>query len=218
MIETHLSFTDLMAMDKRFRGNLINSVAGFKSVCLIGSINKVGQTNLAIFNSIIHIGASPPLLAFVIRPDSVERNTLSNILETDFYTMNHLNETIYKKAHQTSARYPKEISEFDAVGLTANYKDNFLAPYVKESFVQLGMQFKERVDLSINGTILIIGQIQHVYFPKDCLFEDSFLDLEKSNTITCSGLDSYHKTQLIGRLTYAKTDKEPNVVESKYTL
>ena len=217
MMETHLSFNDLMGMEHRLRGNLINSVGGFKSVCLIGTKDKDGQTNLAIFSSIIHIGASPPLIAFIIRPDSVERNTLSNILETDFYTMNHLNETIYKNGHKTSARYPKEISEFDAVGLTANYKDNFLAPYVNESSVQLGIQFKERIDLSINGAILIIGQIQHVYFPKDCLFEDSFLDLEKANTITCSGLDSYHNTQRIGRLSYAKTDKESLLLNFKYS-
>jgi flavin reductase (DIM6/NTAB) family NADH-FMN oxidoreductase RutF len=216
-METHLSLNDLMEMEKRLRGNLINSAGGFKSVCLIGTIDKVGQTNLAVFSSIIHIGASPPLIAFIVRPDSVERNTLSNILETDFYSMNHINEKIYKKGHQTSARYPKEISEFDAVGLTADYKDNFLAPYVKESSVQLGIQFKERIDLTINGTILIIGQIQHVYFPKDCIFEDSFLDLEKANTITSSGLDSYHKTQRIGRLSYAKTDKEPFLVEFQYS-
>lgn len=214
-METHLSHNDLIAMEKRLRGNLINSAGGFKSVCLIGTIDKVGQTNLAIFSSIVHIGASPPLIAFIVRPDSVERHTLTNILETGYYTMNHLNENIYKNGHQTSARYPKEISEFDAVGLTKEFKDNFLAPYVEESNVKLGIQFKERIDLTINGTILIIGEIQHLYFPKDCLFDDAFLDLEKANTISCSGLDSYHKTQRLARLSYAKVDKKAEVVKMK---
>lgn len=212
-MRTHLSFHDLMSMEKRQRANLVNSTGGFKSVCLIGTRDKQGNTNLAIFNSIVHIGASPPLIAFIVRPDSVDRHTLSNILETGYYTINHLNETIYKKAHQTSARYPKDVSEFSAVGLIEEYKDNFLAPYVKESNVQMGIQFKERLDLAINGTILIIGQLEHLYFPKDCLCEDAFLDLEKANTITCSGLDSYHKTQQLQRLSYAKPEKE--VVEIK---
>jgi len=211
-METHLSFENIMSMEKRSRGNLINSTGGFKSVCLIGTADKDAQTNLAIFNSIVHIGASPPLIGFIVRPDSVERNTLSNILETGYYTINHINPSIYKKGHQTSARYPKEISEFDAVGLSAVYKDNFLAPYVKESNVQLGVQFKERIDLAINGTILIIGQIQHLYFPNDCLDQDSFLDLEKAKTITCSGLDCYHTTQKIERLSYAKPDKEIEIL------
>lgn len=212
-METHITFVDLMAMEKRLRANLINSTGGFKSVCLIGTIDKYGKTNLAVFNSIVHIGATPPLIAFIVRPDSVDRHTLSNILDTGYYTINHLNEKIYKKGHQTSARYSKEISEFNAVGLTESYKDNFLAPYVNESNVQLGVEFKERLDLSINGTILIIGQVNHLYFPKNCLSEDAFLDLERANTITCSGLDSYHRTQRLERLSYAKPDVELQIVK-----
>lgn len=208
MKKIHRSFDALMEMEKRQRTNLVNSVGGFKSVCLIGTKDAQGKTNLAIFNSIVHIGASPPLIAFVVRPDSVDRHTLSNILETGYYTINHLHEAIYKKGHQTSARYPKEVTEFSAVGLTEDYKDGFLAPYVAESNIQMGVQFKERVDLLINGTILIIGQIGHLYFPENCLGSDGFLDLEKANTITCSGLDSYHKTQRLDRLSYAKPDKE----------
>jgi len=215
-METHLSFNDLMALEKQQRTNLVNSTGGFKSVSLIGTVDKSGNTNLAIFSSIVHIGASPPLIAFIVRPDSVDRHTLSNILETGCYTINHLNETIYRKGHQTSARYPGEISEFAAVGLTAAYKDDFLAPFVKESYVQLGMQFRERVDLSINGTILIIGQIDHLYFPENCLCDDAFLDLEKANTITCSGLDSYHSTRRLERLSYAKPDKELVSIPIKY--
>jgi len=207
-METHLSFNDLMPLEKQQRTNLVNSTGGFKSVSLIGTVDKSGNTNLAIFSSIVHIGASPPLIAFIVRPDSVDRHTLSNILETGCYTINHLNETIYRKGHQTSARYPKELSEFAAVGLTADYKDGFLAPYVRESKVQLGMQFKERVDLAINGTILIVGQIDHLYFPENCLCDDAFLDLEKANTLTCSGLDSYHTTRRLERLSYAKPDKK----------
>lgn len=215
-MQTHISFDDLMTMEKLQRTNLVNSTGGFKSVCLIGTINNQGKTNLAVFNSIIHIGASPPLIAFIVRPDSVDRHTLSNILDTGYYTMNHLNEAIYRKGHQTSARYPKGISEFFAVGLTEEYKDKFLAPYVNESNVKLGIQFKERIDVTINGTILIIGQIDHLYFPKNCLYDDAFLDLEKANTITCSGLDSYHKTQRLERLSYAKPDKELFKVNLNY--
>ena len=200
----HISNSDLMQMEQRKRAHLINSVGGFKSVCLIGTVDLQGQTNLAIFNSIVHIGANPPLISFIMRPDSVERHTLSNIIETGFYTINHLNESIYKQAHQTSARYPKDISEFDATGLTPVYKDNCKAPFVKESNIQMDIEFKERIHLAINNTIMIIGQINNIYFPEDCLEEDGFLNIEKAGSITCSGLDSYHTTNKMERLAYAK--------------
>ena len=132
-MKIQITAIEIMEMEQRKRAHLINSVGGFKSVCLIGTIDLTGQTNLAVFSSIVHIGANPPLISFIMRPDSVDRHTLINILNTGSYTINHLNETIYKQAHQTSARYPKEISEFDATGLGVEYKANCKAPFVKES-------------------------------------------------------------------------------------
>ena len=203
-MKTQITNTELMQMEQRERAHLINSVGGFKSVCLIGTVDEDGQTNLAIFNSIVHIGANPPLISFIMRPDSVERHTLANILSVGYYTINHLNEGIYKQAHQTSARYPKEVSEFDATGLTAEFKNDFKAPFVAESHIQLGIEFKERINLTINNTIMIIGEIKEMYFPTDCLLEDGYLDIEKAGTIACTGLDSYHLTQRLERLPYAK--------------
>jgi flavin reductase (DIM6/NTAB) family NADH-FMN oxidoreductase RutF len=179
-------------------------VGGFKSVCLIGTVDAASKTNLAIFNSIVHIGANPPLISFIMRPDSVERHTLSNILTTGYYTINHLNESIYKQAHQTSARYPKDISEFDATGLTPAFINNFKAPFVEESNIQLAIEFKERINLAINNTIMIIGEIKEMHFPTNCLQADGYLDIEKAGSIACTGLDSYHFTNRLERLPYAK--------------
>jgi flavin reductase (DIM6/NTAB) family NADH-FMN oxidoreductase RutF len=203
-MKTCIQLEEIMNLELRKRAHFINSVGGFKSIGLIGTTDLQGNTNLAIFSSIVHIGANPPLISFIMRPDSVERHTLTNILETGFYTINHVNESIFEKAHQTSARYPLEVSEFDATGLTCEYKNEFKAPFVKESHIQLAVQFKERVDLSINQTILMIGQIEQIYYPSDCLHEDGYLDIEKAGSISCSGLDSYHKTERIKRLPYAK--------------
>ena len=195
---------DLVQMEQRKRANLINSVGGFKSVCLIGTTDVHGQSNLAIFNSIVHIGANPPLIGFIMRPDSVERHSLFNIHATKSYTINHLNEAIYRQGHQTSAKYPREVSEFNATGLHAEYKENCIAPFVKESNVQMAIEFKQRIDLTINNTILIIGEIKQLFFPENCWQADGFLDIEKAGTIACSGLDSYHTTQQLERLPYAK--------------
>lgn len=207
---------DIDNLEKRFRTAFINSLSGFKSLGLIGTKDSKDQTNLAVFNSLIHIGANPPLVGFISRPGVVERQTLENIVETGFYTINHVTESFFKQAHQTSARYPKEISEFDATGLTTEYKNDFFAPFVAESHVQIAVEFTEQVYLGINNTVLVIGKIQAVYFPSDCLFEDGALDLEKAGSLTSLGLDSYHKTLKIGRLSYAKPDKMPEELNVKH--
>ncbi len=204
----HFTSEALIDLEKHERAHLINSLGGFKSLALVGTSDSKRNTNLALFSSIFHVGANPPLIGLIFRPSPPERNTYSNIIETGFYTINHVNETIYKQAHQTSARYDKEISEFEITGLTPEYKDAFFAPYVAESKIQLGIEFKERIDLTINNTTLIIGEIKHIYIPDNCLSKDGFVDIEKANTITCSGLDSYHKTVQLDRLSYAKPNKE----------
>ncbi len=215
-LQRYFSFVDLMGLEQRYRAAFVNSLSGFKSVALIGTTDKQQQTNLAIFNSFVHIGANPPYIGFISRPDSVDRHTLSNILETGYYTINHINETTYQQAHQTSARYPKNISEFNVTHLTPDYKLGFKAPFVKESHIQMGVQFKERINITTNNTVLIIGQILHVYFPNNCLCTDGFLDIEKAKSITCSGLDSYHTTSRLSRLTYAKADRQLGVANLGY--
>lgn len=206
-IVKHITHEQIMNMEKQERVHFANSLGGFKSVGLIGTQNNKNQTNLAIVDSILHIGSNPPLFGMVFRPGVVARHTLENILETGFYTINHINEKIHKQAHQTSAKYDRDCSEFDVTGLTPEYKNNFFAPFVKESNVQLAMEFKEKITLSINNTVLIIGEVKDVYFPEDCLQKDGFLDIEKAESITCSGLDSYHNTTRVSRLSYAKPDK-----------
>lgn len=203
-MNTTLDLVQLMEMEQRKRAQFINSISGFRSVALIGTRDTKGQTNLAIFSSIVHIGSNPPLLSFIMRPDSVERHTLTNIMETGFYTINHINADMYEKAHQTSARYPKNVSEFDAAQLTPAFKNDFVAPFVAESNIQIGMEFKERINININQTSMIIGEIKFVHYPTNCLLDDGFMDIEKAGTITSSGVDSYHTTQLLQKLEYAK--------------
>lgn len=199
---------DILNFEQRYRTAFINALGGFKSLGLVGTISESNQTNLAVFNSFFHLGASPPLFGFIIRPDSVERHTLQNILQTTEFTVNHVSENFYKAAHQTSARYAANVSEFNATGLTVEYKQNFKAPFVKESNVQIGAELVRKIELVENGTILIIAKIKLVDLPEDCICSDGFIDLEKAGSITCNGLDSYHTTQKISRLSYAKPNME----------
>ncbi|WP_298307478.1 flavin reductase family protein [Flavobacterium sp.] len=208
MVKTFINKNQIGELEKQKRVHLINSLGGFKSVSLVGTSDENGNENLAIFSSFFHIGANPPLIGLIFRPSPPERDTMRNILDTGFFTVNHINESIYKQAHQTSARYEKGISEFDVTGLKSEYKNDFFAPFVAESNIQLGVEFKEKIDISINSTTMIIGEITQIYIPENCLLDDGFIDLEKANTITCSGLDSYHKTIQLDRLSYAKPDKE----------
>lgn len=203
-MQTTFSVADILNFEQRYRATFINSLTGFKSVALIGTANEEGHTNLAIFNSIFHLGANPPMFGFVVRPHSVERHTLDNILNTKQLTVNHIQEPFYQQAHQTSARYPAHQSEFDATGLTPLYRQGCAVPFVQESNIQIAAEFVRKIDVEENGTLIIVARITAVYLPEDCIGTDGYIDVEQAGSITCVGLDSYHRTTRIGRLPYAK--------------
>lgn len=203
-MEKLLSFDALMELPSRYRANLINMVSGIKAANLIGTRSKQGETNLAVFNSVVHIGANPPYLGFVLRPTTVPRHTYENILETGFYTINQITTAIHKKAHQTSAKYDKGISEFDAVGLEEFYHQDFLAPFVNESRIKIGMSFVEEQLIKCNGTRLIVGKVDHLIVPENTILHDGSLDLEALDTVSVSGLYTYFKPEQIGAYTYQK--------------
>lgn len=199
---------NILAFEKFYRTNFVNSITGFKSANLIGTISSEGKTNLAIFSSVIHVGANPPLMGFLMRPVSVERHTYNNIKETGYFTINHINKEIYKQAHQTSARYDKDVSEFDECGLTPEYSEIIKAPYVKESKIKIGCRFVEQHQIKTNDTIFVVGEILEVIIPDDVLMNDGYVDIEKSDTIAISSLDSYHEAKRISRLSYAKPGRD----------
>ena len=203
---TNKSFNsdDLNKMDKRYRAAFINSLSGFKSANLIGTKDHLGQTNLAIFSSAFHLGADPALIGLISRPNTTPRHSLENIKETNFYTLNHVTKEMYEKAHQTSARYPKERSEFKEVGLTEEYQDNFFSPYVKEAKIKLGIELCEIIKIERNQTELIIGEIKFLYLPENIINQNGYVDIEKAETICLSGLDHYHQTKVIRQMPYAK--------------
>ena len=195
---------DIDDLERFFRTNLINSLTGFKSVALIGTRNEAGQENLAIFSQIIHVGANPPLVGVLFRPDTVARHTLENIRSTKTFTINHIRPDFVKQAHHTAARW--EESEFAACNLTSEYDDTFPAPFVGEAQVKMGLRLVEEQQL-INETVLVVGEIQQLHVPDDCLGDDGFVDLERAESVTCSGLDAYHTTQKLVRLSYAKPNQ-----------
>lgn len=197
----------LANMDQRERAAFINSLGGFKSLVLIGTQSKNGQSNLAVFSSLFHLGANPPLFGIIVRPDKSERHTFENIQSNGFFSVNQVTEEFYEQAHQTSARYAREVSEFDAVGLTPEFWNDYPAPLVKESRVKWMAQCREVIDLKINDTHLVIGEMLEISYPEDCQSPDGWLDLEKAGTLTVSGLDSYHVTSQLSRLSYAKPDQ-----------
>ena len=204
----------LHSLDKRRRNALINSLPGFKPVVLVGSVSSDSHTNLCVINSCFHVGADPALMGMIIRPapKGTERHTLENILTTKTYSVNAVTRDMAQRAHHTSARFGRDHSEFDACGFTEYWHEDFAAPFVSESPLQLGLTLAEHLPLTINGTHLIIGSIEKIHVSDHARRDDGTLDLQSMDIVAGVGLDAYHSVSTGQRFTYAKPDRPPELI------
>ena len=204
----HISAKGFSEMEKMYRRNLINSCTGYKSANLLATKSNNGNTNVAVFNSVFHVGSTPPLLGFLLRSVNKSANTYNNILDTGYFTVNHIHENMIQQAHQTAANYEPEVSEFEHTGLETEYLDNFYAPYVKQSEVKLGCKYVNEYEIKENNTRIIIAAIEHIYFDPGIQMPDGWLRLDDAGTVAINGVDGYALPALLDRFHYAKPGRE----------
>ena len=204
----HLTAADIAGFEKIYRLNLVNGLPGFKPANLVGTAAPDGATNLAVFSSALHLGSDPALLGMVTRPTTVPRHTYANLKASGCYTLNHVPVALAAPAHYTSANFPDDISEFEECGFTAVFRDEFPAPYVAESPLSIGLRLLEEHHIS-NGTVLLVGTVEHVYLADEGLRDDGTLDLVALATACISGLDGYHAVAPPVRFGYARPGQPP---------
>lgn len=199
-------------LEKQYRISLINSLIGYRALNMLGTAGNNGITNLCIISSVFHLGSNPPLIGLVMRPQRDHNDTLLNIKATGEYTLNNVLPEWYVQAHQTSASYASGISEFDTCHFKKLYVPDFKAPFVAESNIRIGLELIEVIDMEINGTTIIVGEIVHILTEDGLIAVDGTVDHSKAKTMTAAGLDSYYLPHKVGQLAYAKPGIEPHLL------
>ncbi len=204
---------DLQVLDRKYRLNLINSITGIKPANLVGTRSKDKQDNVAIFSSLVHLGSNPAHLGFVMRPQvHTKKDTYSNIIETGYYTINQISEGFIKKAHYTSAKLPKDQSEFDVMKLEREFNDDFWAPFVACSFMKIGMKLIESIPLP-NGCIFVVGEILLAIIPDESVNEKGQINLAQFNAVGIGGLNSYYSLEKKADYPYVRSHQIPEFDE-----
>ncbi|WP_047420444.1 flavin reductase family protein [Cellulophaga sp. Hel_I_12] len=207
----HYTKQEIEQLDRVQRIKFINAVSGVKAANLIGTISEKGITNVAIFNSVMHLGSDPALMGFILRPvGDVPRHTYENMLKNGSYTINHVNTSIIKKAHYTSAKFDDGESEFRHCALTEEFVDGIVAPFVKESHLKIGLKYIESIPIERNGTILVIGEIEHLIIPQNAIREADDIDLSEINSVGISGLNTYYDLKKLERFPYVRRNEVPD--------
>ena len=199
------------------RINLMNSITGVKPAILIGTKNVEGNTNLAIFSSIVHISSNPALFGFFTRKTkNHRRDTYENIINTNTYTFNHIHKEITSNAHYTSLKFKKNISEFNSCSFTEEYFEKFYAPFVKESNVKIGLKLTEIIELKSSSSELVIGEVECI-ITQDSFLEDNILNPQISKSMSVVGLNHYFNVSKEISIPYVRSKDISSIEEISRT-
>ena len=211
------TLAELNAWPSRKRARAVNSLSGFKSATLVGTSDTLGVHNLSVISSVVHLGSNPAQMGMVLRPPGVDAHTYKNLKATGQCTFNHIGVNWVSQAHQCSARYPEEVSEFEAVGLTPRaVEGTWKAPAVEESRVRMGLTLAEDIILP-NACHFMVLDVRWVEVDATTVAEDGYVDLVAAGSAAISGLDGYHETTHLGRFSYAKPDRCVEVLHKVLT-
>ena len=197
------STADLKSLNKIFRLNLINSCTGLKSANLIVTLGQK-NLNVAVFSSVVHLGSDPAMLGFVLRPTTVPRDTYKNILENQYFTVNHITKSMVEDAHHTSAKYPEEVSEFDYTNLKPQFVEGHKVPFVQDSPVQLYCEYSNSYPIKENNTLFIVANILNIRVNSQILQANGLLNLPAADVVAINGLSAYAETTLYKELDYQR--------------
>ena len=70
------SLEEFKQMKDLFKINFINSLSGFESSNLIGTVDSEGQPNLGLTSACFHLGADPAMIGLAVSPLHVVPQTI----------------------------------------------------------------------------------------------------------------------------------------------
>lgn len=145
---------------------LIGSIVP-RPIAWVSTVSLNGINNLAPFSFFNCFGVAPPMVGFSPAYKSITRNggeiirepkdTLRNILDTQEFVVNIVSKNLSEQMNDSSAEFPKEISEFDKVGLTPASSTMIKAPRVGEAPVNFECKLIEHIQHGNNN--LVLGEI-----------------------------------------------------------
>jgi len=146
---------------------LLTSFIQPRPIAWVSTQDGEGRLNLAPFSFFTGVTANPMTLCFAPArtKEGRKKDTLLNIEETGEFVVSIVTEETARKAVETSAEWPRGVSEFEKAGLTPAPSARVKPPRVRESPVSLECELSRLVSVSegpIGGT-LVLGRVVFVH-------------------------------------------------------
>lgn len=172
----HVALADL---GNRERYWLITGSVGPRPIGLVTSLDARGTCNAAPFSAFSYLSEEPALMIIGVdqygdeshRPGE-RKDTLNNIVETNEFVVNMVDEPILHQAVQCGSDYPSNMSELEAAAFTTAPSSLVRVPRIAQAPISWECRLFKLLEYSAMRTF-VIGEIVGMYF------RDDLIDLQR---------------------------------------
>lgn len=156
---------DLREVSQPHRYKLLTALVVPRPIGWISSLDENGRVNLAPYSFFNVLGNSPPIVAFgpSTRPDGNPKDTPRNVEATGSFVVNIVTPDAAPSMHASSAAFPPDESEVEALGLALLPSLHIPAPRLAISPVHLECQYVQTVNIGKNR--VVFGEILCIHAP-----------------------------------------------------
>ena len=138
-----------------------------RPIAWVSTVSDTGIYNLAPFSAYAMVSTSPMLVCFAIGTtrDGRKKDTILNIELTKEFVVSVVTEDLAESMNKTSASYPRNVSEYEKVGLTPVKADLVKVPMVGESPINMECAVLQILEFGQTPTLssIVIGEILLVH-------------------------------------------------------
>ncbi|MFF0815824.1 flavin reductase family protein [Rhodococcus sp. NPDC003318] len=138
-----------------------------RPIAWVSTVSADGVANLAPYSFFTVASVTPAIVQFtsVTRKDSLE-----NIEATGEFVVNLASESLAERVNATSATFPPDVDEFDAVGLTREPSALVAPPRVAESPIAIECGLHRVIE--VGDSFVVMGTVRAVAVRSEVLAED----------------------------------------------
>lgn len=184
--------------------NPFNALVVPRPIGWISSMNAAGDVNLAPYSFFNGVAYSPPQVMFATSgphtDDGGLKDTISNIQETGEFVVNLATWDLRHAVNGTSTPAPRDVDEFEALGLEKETAELVGPPRVAASPIHLECTYIQTVELPKtdpnDANLVVFGQVIGIHID-DRVLVNGMVDLMKADVIARLGYRDYTRVSEI---------------------
>jgi flavin reductase (DIM6/NTAB) family NADH-FMN oxidoreductase RutF len=166
-----------------------------RPIAWVTTLSPDGGINLAPFSAFTFCCHKPPMVTITVGLHEYDRkgelkDTLVNILREREFVVNIANQSLLEALHASSAVYPPELSEVEALGLSTCASATIRTPRLAAAPAALECRLHSTVELGEAGDRIVIGQVK-MFQVADNLLRNGKVDTRELNPIARLGGPNY---------------------------